>query len=379
MRPFREWLPAITDSAAMKGENACSPPTSGEPVVLFPRPEIGIADSGAAPIPPPAKMVWSVLGQSVAKPSNDSYRQADDLVLRKNEDRHRVVAGDDAILAAVSDGAGSSGMFCGAWAETLVGRLPQTPLSGVEDLNRWMEEFWEDFSVRTKKSAAQDAGKLSKFVREGSYATLAACWLRKRDDGVSMNWLGYGDSPIYVFDRSRGEAALSLCDPAGLAALERDPHLLNWKTIPKEDHLRVGAVELTGPATVVLASDGIGQFVLMRYLADACLRGTDGAPGTDGSIAQGLVAEYRRLVQAGKGKLADMARTHLDAPGPGFAAELAALRAGLGSEADFSRAIGDRHGRGLMANDDATMIVIDIDRRIAGATASGATDDAVRI
>ena len=50
-------------------------------------------------------------------------------------------------------------MFCGAWAETLVGRFPHMPLSGLEDLNRWMEEFWEDFSVRTKKSAAQDAGK----------------------------------------------------------------------------------------------------------------------------------------------------------------------------------------------------------------------------
>lgn len=345
----------------MREENECSLPTSGESVSP---PFAPGNDVDAAPVSSPARMTWSVSARSAAKPSNDSYRQAGDVVLRRNEDRYRLAESDDAVLAAVSDGAGSSGMFCGAWAETLVERLPQAPLSGLDDLNRWMEGFWEDFSIRTKKSAAQDAGKLSKFVREGSYATLAACWLRKRNDGISMNWLGYGDSPIYVFDRSGGEAALALCYPSGLAALERDPHLLNWKDLPRDAHLRVGTMELTGPATVILASDGIGQFVLMRYLAGACLRGAEGAPGTGVSApTQELVVEYRRLVQTGKGKLADMARTHLDAPGPGFEAELATLRAGLASEEDFNRAIRDRHGRGLMSNDDATVIMIDIDRR----------------
>ena len=195
-----------------------------------------------------------------------------------------------------------------------------------------------------------------------------------------MDWLGYGDSPICIFDRSGGETALSMCYPSALAALESDPHLLNWKDLPKEAHLRVGTVELIAPATVVLASDGIGQLVLMRYLAGACLRGTDDAAGASISLpTQGLIAEFRRLVQTGKGKLADFARAHLDAPRPGFAAELGALRADLASETDFSRAIRDRYGQGLMPNDDATMIVIDIDRNVAGETASGVTNDEFRI
>ncbi len=355
-----------TGGTAAAGGDTVSAPPPGE--VLTPSTGAIAAAEAVA-----GELIWTVSGQSAPKPSNDHYEKAEGKVWRKSEDRFRISDTADGLVAAVADGAGSSGMFCGAWAETLVERLPERPVGGLEALNQWIEGFWEDFSTEYKRRAQQDAGKLTKFVREGSYSTLAACWLGKRDGGISLNWLGYGDSPILVFDRDGGEAALSVCYPPTLEAMTRDPHLLNWKDLPRETHTHVGAVDLTKPSTVIVASDGIGQYVLLRYLA--ARHGGWGADGTGvSSAARELLGEFGQLLGSGNGNLARLARANSAAAGTGFAGELAGLKRNLDSAEDFQVMTRDLHARGLMPNDDATLIFIDIDYQ-STADREGENDD----
>ena len=101
--------------------------------------------------------------------------------------------------------------------------------------------------------------------------------------------------------------SLSVCDPSTLGEMERDPHLLNWKNLAKDAHLRAGKRQSTGPATVILASDGIGQLVLFRYLAAIHSLAGDETPPVPSERAAGLLGEFRQLIQTGKGRLAGMA------------------------------------------------------------------------
>jgi serine/threonine protein phosphatase PrpC len=305
---------------------------------------------------------WAVLGQSAEKPINDCFASGDDVVWRKNEDRYDFRKTPTGLMAAIADGAGSSGMFCGAWAKTLVERLPDTPLDDIDSLNRWMDGFWKDFSESHKKQASADASKLNKFVREGSCATLVVCWLQCSEDGkgACLQWLGYGDSPIYVFEKREDALVLRTAFPRTLREMTKDPHLLNWKDIPDGARLETGSLDLRGPATVVLASDGIGQFVLLRYLADIEVHLACGEPAAD-VLHAGLKHEFRQLLQSNSSKLADLARSHMENQGDGVAAALEDFRTAMSSPSEFLRLVKQHHARGLLPNDDSTLVVIDID------------------
>nr|CAX83776.1 conserved uncharacterized protein [uncultured bacterium] len=309
------------------------------------------------------KLYWVVSGQTTAKPKNDYFEKAGQIVWRHNEDRFRHAVTENGLLAAVSDGAGSSGMYCGAWAEALVGRLPETPIASLTSLNQWIDGFWQEFSTEYKQLAAGDPGKNSKFVREGSFATLMACWLEERgNEGLTLHWCGYGDSPLCVFGRNGERVDLIASHPASLRALEHDPHLLNWKDLPEEKSFRSGSVDLDGPATVVLASDGVGQFVLLRYLAEKLARQSAEAGVAHEGPTREFINEFVHLIRSGNSKLADLARNHMDNVGPGFAENLANLRDSLRSEAEFLDNIRDNHAAGLLPNDDSTLVMIDIHR-----------------
>lgn len=297
-------------------------------------------------------LVWRAVGQSVAKPRNDRFENAGKVVWRQNEDRFRLAETAHGLLAAVADGAGGSGLYCGAWAEALVANLPDRPLRDAEALNDWTEGFWADFRVAGKARAAGDSTRHSKFVREGSFSTLAACWLRREEDGsVLLDWLGYGDSPFYIFQRSQGEAAFTHGHPATLAEFERDPHLLNWKNMAESRRLRTGSAVLAAGTVLVLATDGIGQFLLLRSLMDPDAHGQ----GSD------LPRELRRLTARGTGRLADLARRHLADPGNGLARELDTLWNALLTHDSFAAMVRSNHERGLLANDDSTLVMIEIE------------------
>jgi len=300
----------------------------------------------------------SVAGRTAPKPNNDYFDIDSRRVWRGNEDRVRITEWPDSILAAVADGAGGSGLFCGAWAETLLQHLPMEPLCGWDDLNGWLDGFWEVFRAEYAEQAAADPVRRSKFVREGSCATLMACWLRLDQElGASVHWLAYGDSPFLVFDRSGDGMRLVQHHPPTLNTFDQDPRLLNWKDIPDACDLRTGSMDCPSQATVVLASDGMGQSILLRYLADRCCR----HEMEKSDPAAGLVREFQVLSEGGSGRLADAARRHLASQVPGFIETLAILRSGLATEESFHDLLQDHHEAGLLPNDDSTLIIIDID------------------
>lgn len=304
---------------------------------------------------------WSVRLQSVVKPGNDVIVSDGQAVVRSSEDRLRVDATASAVLAAVSDGAGSSGLFCGPWAETLLARLPGRALSGLTELDGWLGGFCGDFHRRHAALLATWPMRRSKFVREGSCATLLACWLERRDSDVALRWLGYGDSMMLVFDHAAGRPELVRACPGGPAVLGRDPHLLNWKDVPVAAGLETGEMALSGRMSVVLASDAVGQYALLRAVA----AGAVSDPAWTGF--------FRRMATGGQGRLADLARAHEAAPAADFAGEWLAWGRALEGADSFADWVRGRHDLGLMANDDATLIMVDVET--APAAADGAVEE----
>ncbi len=289
-------------------------------------------------------------GRSVAKPNNDSFSLGDRLVWRQSEDRFRLQKFRDGLIAAVSDGAGGSGLFCGAWAEALINRLPKRPITGFNDLNRWLDGFCLSFrGIHAKQAQAQPV-KHAKFVREGSYATLAACWFSFLRNRMVMRWLGYGDSQIMIFDRTGPRPILTTSYPSSLAALGRAPTLLNWKDVPSKVSLSVGAVALPSRATIIVASDGVGQYVLLRYLSS----------NSPGLVNSKMTEEFSRLSDEDS-RLGDAIRAQRKYGQEPFIKELEALREALKSDSTFLAYVRARHKDGLLANDDATLLMIDID------------------
>ncbi len=296
---------------------------------------------------------WSARARTTVKPRNDSYDSGAQKLWRRSEDRIRLSATGSGVLAAVSDGAGASGLYCGAWAEALLGQLPEAPLCSIDDLNRWLDGFCLEFRQTMIAQCKTNPPKHSKFVREGSFATLAACWFTTDESKVTAHWLGYGDSPILVFDRTEGEAELVLTHPDCLAALDRDPHLLNWTVLPEAQRLRSGAVTLPRRATVMLASDGIGQFLMLRHLAAARSQRTP--------VGGALSREFRRLVEGGEGRLAAAAKAHAARPGAGVSETQRSTWNSLASDLAFAAMVAARCEEGLLANDDSSLIMIEID------------------
>ena len=295
---------------------------------------------------------WSILACSVVKPENDYFHVSQGVVWRANEDRFRILDGTKASMAAIADGAGSSGLFCGKWAEALVNALPPSPIRDLGGLDHWVEGFSLDFRAEQAARMGREPAKLGKFIREGSCSTLAACWLTERAGRVWMDWLGYGDSPILVFDRTGEDIRLTHAFPATLAAMARDPHLLNWKDIPVVAGFGCGSLKLPHHASIVVASDGVGQYVLLRALASAA--------GCHSALAH----EFQLLAQNSNfSRLSGLAHAHAQAEAtlPSFDGELAALRQVLVSDESFAAWVGQQHSQGLLANDDATLVMIDVD------------------
>ncbi|MEI8393198.1 MAG: hypothetical protein WCF85_00580 [Rhodospirillaceae bacterium] len=259
---------------------------------------------------------WLARACSVVKPRNDHYEIGQNIVVRQNEDRFRLSSTATAIVAAVADGAGSSGLFCGPWAQELVGRLPAAPIEDIDALNQWLDCFCLDFRKTMAARCKADPPKHSKFVREGSCATLTACWLTVEDQGLTLRWLGYGDSPLLVLDRRKKEPEIMISHPPDLAAFERDPYLLNWQAMPDARRLNTGKLDLPARASVILATDGIGKYLMRSLLVDR----------SGATIAE--------------------TRNHLD------------------SDTSFSALVAARCEDGVLANDDSTVIMIEIEQDV---------------
>ena len=350
-------LPAVMGDPAPEEmqELESPPPPPAEPDAEGAAAPVPESDLGGSLLAPSGRVVgkWSARARTTVKPRNDSYESGAQTLWRRSEDRIRFSAAGNGLLAAVADGAGASGLYCGAWAETLVERLPEQPIGTIEELNRWLDGFCLEFRQTMIAQGKGDPPKHSKFVREGSCATLAACWLSADEAGVRAHWLGYGDSPILVFDRSKGEADLVLAHPDGLAAFDRDPHLLNWTVLPDAQRLSGGTVTLPRRATLMLASDGIGQFLMLRHLAAA----KPSRSPAGGALAQ----EFSRLAQSGSGRLAAAVKAHGARAGAGVSSIQASIWDSLADDAAFAAMVAARCEEGLLANDDSSLIMIEIE------------------
>lgn len=295
-------------------------------------------------------------GASIEKPHNDVLvTNGGELVARKNEDRFRLgFAVPGALIAGVSDGAGGQGLFCGDWAETLLGQLPPCPIETGVELNNWLEGFWERFQQTFKERAKSDPFVYRKFVKEGSYATLAAAWLTRDETGAKFGALVYGDSPLFVWSLAEECPTLRLLCPSNLSAFLHDPHLLNWRDEAQSERLQtLSNINLTPGEAIVLASDGIGQYLLFRYLY-----GSPIADQSDAALHLRATAEELRIEQSSK--LSRLIQAHEAEPDLSFADEFALLRRGFGNIETFADFIGERFERGLVPNDDCTVVVVSV-------------------
>jgi len=300
-----------------------------------------------------ARVVWGARGQSVVKPHNDSFTIGGAEVRRETEDRFRVDRLSRTLLAAVADGAGGSGLYCGAWAETLVTHLPSRPISDATALDRWMAGFCDGFRRHYATKAAADSRRRAKFVREGSCATLSACWLAANEAGCTLDWLGFGDSPLLILARDGADYTIVDWHPHPLAAMERDPQLLNWKDTPPPTAFQSGRIALPARSTILLASDAVGLYFLAAYMAEC---GTaDQAPSI-----QAFRREFSQLSERSGGRLGVAAAKRAAMPLRGFAEEMSILRTALRSSESFATWGSHRTQAGLLANDDATAVVIDV-------------------
>ena len=291
---------------------------------------------------------WSVHAVSVVKPGNDSYSVSNGAdVVRANEDRWRVTDDGDALLAAVADGAGASGLFCGPWAQALVDRLPTACMDQWQQLDDWLAGVGDSFRQDQQARLGAQSVQRTKFIREGSYATLMAAWLQDCAGQVTLRWLGYGDSMMLVFVPGTDCHCLQQLYPVDWAAIQRSPFLLNWKDIPQRDALAVGQAAVPAGAIVALASDALGQYLLLRYLASP--QGRD----------HPLWGQFQAL-QTGDSKLADLAKAHGAQATDDWAQDWDRMRTAMASPADFAQWVQARHRAGLMANDDSTLVVIEI-------------------
>lgn len=344
-----------------KPEEAVARVDAKSDIEAKPNPPAVVGEEAVITSATPAPFVsaeFSVIGQMVPKPNNDTYLHGEQNLERRSEDRYRISDIPNGVLAAVADGAGSSGMFCGAWADTLVTRLPDAPFTGFDDLNSWVEGFWEEFSISQKQRAKDNPQQMKKFIQEGSCATLVSCWAQKKNKNTTtLHWIGYGDSPFYVFQHKGKTSELIASFPSTLAHFDRDPHLLNWKDLPDQSHLQRGTMDIKGSATVVLASDGIGQSILLNYLADVH---ANSANAKHAPLVAALLQEYRTMVKSGKSKLAEMAREHASKKTTNFAMDLAELRVSLKSEDAFMGMMSNHHKHKLIPNDDSTVVLVDV-------------------
>lgn len=159
---------------------------------------------------------------------------------------------------AVSDGAGGGGVFADRWSRYLVEHLPDEPIVDFEGLDAWIEGIWEPFYNECEKQAKQEGGMLlNKFYDEGSFATIVAVW-------ESGEWMSYGDSVAFCYDRNSGKLQYSF---GKIADFNSPPYLVNCKDPLNEQGLKVGRFDINKDCIVFATSDTLAHYILMMYEA----------------------------------------------------------------------------------------------------------------
>jgi hypothetical protein len=189
---------------------------------------------------------------TVAKPEESDNR--------KNEDSLKVYEDENSIVAVISDGAGGTGLLSADWSQTLVDNFIKDKPS-KDELDNWLEKIAEDFMNR--KNEIKDSFKRTKFMREGSSATLGGIVLDKKSNLAKT--ITYGDTPIFHFSK---DWQLKNKNPKNLtlSSFAKFPYLLNWRDIVDIEHVDEQEWTLEVGDKLIIASDGLAIFLFTIYL-----------------------------------------------------------------------------------------------------------------
>ncbi len=174
---------------------------------------------------------------------------------------------EDSILTnkhvmAISDGAGGYGIFAKEWSEYLLHKLPEQPFDTFENFVKWTDSIWEEFYENQNKKLEQyDTFVINKFNNEGSAATLAVAWYFEN----RIEWISYGDSALFVYNARKDK--MRFLSIKTLETYETNPHLINWKDIPKKNAYSSGTFHLEKDDLVIIASDALACYITMTYYA----------------------------------------------------------------------------------------------------------------
>lgn len=165
-----------------------------------------------------------------------------------NEDRVRC----ENNFIAIADGAGGTGMYCGEWAEFLLGNLPNVPITNFEDFKIWFIDLQEPFLAKYEPNDTIDGHIKRRFYEEGSSATLAVVWQLENE----YHWLCYGDSQIFFF----GQKGFQSYPFKTSAEFEGATQLLNWMNLPDKTAFLTGIISIAD-CKVILATDTIAKHI----------------------------------------------------------------------------------------------------------------------
>lgn len=264
-------------------------------------------------------------GQSIAKQDNQG--------IIPNEDHFRL---ENPI--AVSDGAGGAGLFTAEWAEYLCNHLPAMPIETFEALTGWINSIWEPFCNKYQ-TVAEERGIGAKFLSDGSWATLVSIWFPKGNQ--SYKWLAYGDSAIFVFDLE--EKSLDFCSVKDINLYTESPYLINWKEDPSPVGFSNGEFILKKNQIVLLASDAMSQYILLKYLIG------ENSESAKSQLSMLEASGSRLSVQLAKMKIASDACDF-------FSITLPELIESLNSVECFQRLTDKLKQKGFLAFDDYTLL-----------------------
>lgn len=180
----------------------------------------------------------------------------------ENQDQYHIAPNNN--LAAIADGAGGYGAYVGQWADTLLKNLPTETFENPQALHQWLMPIATQFFEQYQPIAQQHDFTYAKFLDEGSAATLTAAWLNPNTQQLNI-WL-YGDSPYILLDpQNTLQMPPSLSQ---LSAFSNKTQHLNWNADHpfKPNHAHTCQLTLNTHQTLLLATDALAQFILIRYL-----------------------------------------------------------------------------------------------------------------
>lgn len=193
-----------------------------------------------------------VLCLEAPKAEIEDFRNEDAMAVRR--------IGEDALLAALSDGA-STGVFSKEWSDHIVRHVEPEWLKSVDDFENGLKEMRASFKPSIVRQSA-----LRKFLLQGSYATLLAMFIQKdrsrMDDELALTIYAVGDVCCFIFTE-KGDVEFTFpCTT--LEAFNNVPHLIRSSAkLQKNTPYDVLYKNLNTQADnlIVIATDALSEYL----------------------------------------------------------------------------------------------------------------------